>query len=271
MLGKVEAAQSQLLQSEKMASIGQLAAGVAHEINNPIGFVSSNLGTLGRYVEDLLRVINAAGDSAAAQAIAKEIDLPYLRSDLTALLGESRDGLERVRKIVANLKDFSHVDEAAEWRDADLISGLESTLSVAAHELKYKTDLVRKLQPLPLVRCIPAQINQVFLNLLVNAAQAIPDHGVITLESGQKDGQVWIEVADTGKGMDETTAKRMFEPFFTTKPVGTGTGLGLSICYDVVHKHGGRFEVHSTPGAGSRIRLWLPVAGPAEASAIGTA
>ena len=271
MLGKVEAAQSQLLQSEKMASIGQLAAGVAHEINNPIGFVSSNLGTLGRYVEDLLRVINAAGDSAAAQAIAKEIDLPYLRSDLTALLGESRDGLERVRKIVANLKDFSHVDEAAEWRDADLISGLESTLSVAAHELKYKTDLVRKLQPLPLVRCIPAQINQVFLNLLVNAAQAIPDHGVITLESGQKDGQVWIEVADTGKGMDETTAKRMFEPFFTTKPVGTGTGLGLSICYDVVHKHGGRFEVHSTPGAGSRIRLWLPIAGPAEASAIGTA
>jgi signal transduction histidine kinase len=216
-------------------------------------------------------VIDAARDSAAAQAIAGEIDLPYLRGDLTALLGESRDGLERVRKIVANLKDFSHVDEAAEWRDADLIRGLESTLSVAAHELKYKTDLVRKLQPLPLVRCIPAQINQVFLNLLVNAAQAIPDHGVITLECGQKDGQVWIEVADTGKGMDETTAKRMFEPFFTTKPVGTGTGLGLSICYDVVHKHGGRFEVHSTPGAGSRIRLWLPVAGPAEASAIGTA
>ena len=267
MLAKVEAAQSQLLQSEKMASIGQLAAGVAHEINNPIGFVNSNLGTLGRYVDDLLRVIDAASDSAPAQAIAKEMDLPFLRSDLAALLGESRDGLERVRKIVANLKDFSHVDEAAEWRDADLIHGLESTLSVAAHELKYKTDVVRKLQPLPLVRCIPAQINQVFLNLLVNAAQAIPEHGVITLESGRKDDQVWIEVADTGKGMDEATIKRIFEPFFTTKPVGTGTGLGLSICYDVVHKHGGRFEVHSTPGAGTRIRLWLPVAGPPEASA----
>jgi hemerythrin-like metal-binding protein len=267
LLGKVKAAQSQLLQSEKMASVGQLAAGVAHEINNPIGFVNSNLGTLGRYVDDLLRVVDAAGDSAAAQGVAKEIDLPFLRSDLAALLGESRDGLERVRKIVANLKDFSHVDEAAEWRDADLISGLESTLSVAAHELKYKADLVRKLQPLPLVRCIPAQINQVFLNLLVNAAQAITDHGVITLESGQKDDQIWIEVADTGKGMDDATIKRMFEPFFTTKPVGTGTGLGMSICYDVVNKHGGRFEVHSTPGAGSQIRLWLPVAGPQEAAA----
>jgi len=170
-------------------------------------------------------------------------------------------------KIVSNLKDFSHVDEAAEYRYADIVAGLESTISVAAHELKYKTEMVRKLQPLPLVRCIPAQINQVFLNLLVNAVQAIPDHGVITLESGQQDDQVWIEVADTGKGMDEATAKRMFEPFFTTKPVGSGTGLGLSICYDVVHKHGGRFEVHSAPGAGSRVRLWLPVSGPADTAA----
>jgi signal transduction histidine kinase len=225
------------------------------------------LGTLGRYVEELLRVADAAGDSAAAQAVAKEVDLPFLREDLKALLGESRDGLERVRKIVANLKDFSHVDEGAEWRHADLIGGLESTLSVASHELKYKTDVVRKLQPLPLVRCIPAQINQVFLNLLVNAAQAISEHGVITVESGQGKDEVWIEVADTGKGMDETTARRMFEPFFTTKPVGTGTGLGMSICYDIVSKHGGRFEVHSTPGAGSRIRVWLPVAGPAEPAA----
>ncbi len=267
LLGRVEKTQSQLLQSEKMASIGQLAAGVAHEINNPVGFVNSNLGTLSRYVEDLLRLVDAVGDGPAVQAIAKEVDLPFLRADLAALLNESREGLDRVRKIVSNLKDFSHVDEAAEYRYADIVAGLESTISVAAHELKYKTEMVRKLQPLPLVRCIPAQINQVFLNLLVNAVQAIPDHGVITLESGQQDDQVWIEVADTGKGMDEATAKRMFEPFFTTKPVGSGTGLGLSICYDVVHKHGGRFEVHSAPGAGSRVRLWLPVSGPADTAA----
>jgi signal transduction histidine kinase len=271
LLAKVEAAQSQLLQSEKMASIGQLAAGVAHEINNPIGFVNSNLGTLGRYVDDLLRVADAAGDSAAAQAVAREVDLPFLRADLAALLGESRDGLERVRRIVANLKDFSHVDQEAEFVLADLVAGLESTIGVAAHELKYKTELVRELRPLPLVRCIPAQINQVFLNLLVNAAQAIAEHGVITVRSGQDRDEVWMEVADTGKGMDDTTVRRMFEPFFTTKPVGTGTGLGMSICYDIVKKHGGRFDVKSTPGAGTRIRFWLPVAGPGDVPAGGAA
>jgi hemerythrin-like metal-binding protein len=265
LLARVEETQGQLLQSEKMASIGQLAAGVAHEINNPIGFVNSNLGTLGRYVDDLLRLADAAADSPGAQAVAGEIDLPFLREDLQALLGESRDGLERVRKIVANLKDFSHVDQAAEFVMADLVAGLESTIGVAAHELKYKTELVRKLQPLPLVRCIPAQINQVFLNLLVNAAQAIPEHGVITLASGQENDQVWIEVSDTGVGMDEVTRKRIFEPFFTTKPVGTGTGLGLSICYDILRTHGGSFDVDSTVGKGTCFRLWLPVAGPGPA------
>lgn len=265
LLARIEQTQSQLLQSEKMASIGQLAAGVAHEINNPVGFVNSNLGTLSRYTEDLLRVIDAATDSPAAQAVARELDLPFLRQDLAALLAESRDGLDRVRKIVANLKDFSHVDEA-EWQQADLIDGLESTINVVWHELKYKTDLVRELQPLPLVRCIPAQINQVFMNLLLNAAQAIPEHGTITLRSGPEDpqhsGQVWVEVADTGHGMSEEARRRMFEPFFTTKPVGQGTGLGLSLAYDIIHKHGGSFDVDSTPAVGSRIRLWLPIDGP---------
>ena len=262
LLTKVEQAQGQLLQSEKMASIGQLAAGVAHEINNPVGFVNSNLGTLGRYVDDLLRVVDAAADHPPVAAIAKEIDLPFLREDLAALLIESRDGLERVRKIVANLKDFSHVDEA-EWQQADLVSGLESTVTVASHELKYKSDIVRELHPVPLVRCIPAQINQVFLNLLVNAVQAIEQHGTIILRSGSENNHVWIEVADTGKGMTEETRRRLFEPFFTTKPVGTGTGLGMSLSWDIIHKHGGSFDVDSTPGVGSRVRLWLPIDGPA--------
>ena len=265
LLGKVEQTQNQLIQSEKMASIGQLAAGVAHEINNPIGFVNSNLGTLGRYVEDLLRVADAASDCPAGQAMAKEIDLPFVREDLAALIKESSDGLERVRKIVANLKDFSHVDQA-DWQHADLIAGLESTINVVWHELKYKTEIVRDLQPLPLVRCIPAQINQVFMNLLLNAAQAIPERGVITLTSGQAtrpDGeQIWIEVADTGAGMSEEIQRRMFDPFYTTKPVGTGTGLGLSVSYDTVHKHGGSIEVKSSVGVGTRMRMWLPVAGP---------
>lgn len=260
---ELEKSQSQLLQSEKMASIGQLAAGVAHEINNPIGFVNSNLGTLERYVSDLLRVADVAGESPAATALSKEIDLPFLREDITALLAESRDGLERVRKIVANLKDFSHVDEA-EWQHADLIAGLESTLSVVWHELKYKADIVRELVPLPLVHCIPAQINQVFVNLLINAAQAIPSHGTITLKSGQQGEQVWIEISDTGVGMTDEVKRHIFEPFFTTKPVGSGTGLGMSLAYDIIHKHDGRFDVDSAPGAGSRVRLWLPVAGPAD-------
>jgi signal transduction histidine kinase len=166
-----------------------------------------------------------------------------------------------VQKIVANLKDFSRVDQA-EWQEADLLAGLESTINVASHELKYKADLMRELTPLPPVRCMPAQVNQVFLNLLVNAAQAIPDRGTITLRSGTEATSIWIEIADTGSGMDETTQRRIFEPFFTTKPVGKGTGLGMSLTYDIVKKHGGSIDVHSVVGQGTTIRVWLPISGP---------
>jgi hemerythrin-like metal-binding protein len=252
----------ELLQAEKMASIGQLAAGVAHEINNPIGFVNSNLGTLNHYVEQLLRLAELGVSVPAGQALAAEIDFDFMRSDLPGLLKDSREGLERVRKIVADLKDFSHVDEA-EWQEADLLAGLESTLNVVAHELKYKAEIVRLLAPLPPVRCIPAQINQVFMNLLVNAAQAIAEHGVITLRSGQAGERVWVEIADTGSGMDETTRRRLFEPFYTTKPVGTGTGLGLSVTWEIMQQHGGTLDVTSAPGQGSSFRVWLPIAGPA--------
>jgi hemerythrin-like metal-binding protein len=262
LLQKVSEAQSQLLQSEKMASIGQLAAGVAHEINNPIGFVNSNLGALKRYVEQILPLAELGATTPAGQAIKQGIDFDYLKTDLGDLLHETQDGLGRVQKIVANLKDFSRVDEV-EWQHADLLAGLETTINVASHELKYKADLVRECAPLPEVRCVPAQINQVFLNLLVNAAQAIDGHGTITLRSQAEGPWVWIEVADSGCGMDETTQRRMFEPFFTTKPVGTGTGLGMSLTYDIIKKHGGRIDVSSSLGKGSVIRLWLPIAGPA--------
>jgi two-component system, NtrC family, sensor kinase len=264
LLEKVNEVQGQLLQSEKMASIGQLAAGVAHEINNPIGFVNSNLGTLGRYIDDVLQLAELGATTAEGHALKQQIDLDFLRTDLADLLRESQDGLDRVRKIVANLKDFSRVDQA-EWQEADLLAGLESTLNVAAHELKYKAEIVRELQPLPPVRCVPAQINQVLLNLLVNAAQAIASHGTITLRSAAADTWVWIEVGDTGCGMDETTQRRIFEPFFTTKPVGSGTGLGMSLTYDIVKKHGGSIDVKSALGQGTRIRVSLPIAGPASA------
>jgi len=272
LLKKVEDAQNQLLQSEKMAAIGQLAAGVAHEINNPIGFVNSNLGTLSGYVDTLLELVDAyeqlnpaaarAGDQIAA--IKAEADFDYLRDDVRALLSESRDGLARVKKIVQDLKEFSHVDEA-EWQDADLNEGIESTLNVVWAELKYKAEVVREFARLPPVRCIAAQVNQVFMNLLVNAAQAIDGHGTITVRSGCTGDQAWVEVSDTGKGMSPEVQKRMFEPFFTTKPVGKGTGLGLSLSYDIIVKrHGGHFDVSSTSGKGTTIRVWLPVAGPAK-------
>jgi two-component system, NtrC family, sensor kinase len=274
LLKKVEDTRNQLLQSEKMAAIGQLAAGVAHEINNPIGFVNSNLGTLRTYTQQLISVINAyeirqakANDIASDEVMAarKEADLDFLREDVVVLLNESQDGLARVKKIVQDLKDFSHVDEA-ELQDANLNEGIESTLNVVWSELKYKAEVVRQYGQLPPVRCIPAQINQVLMNLLVNAAQAIDKHGTITVRSGIAGQEAWIEVEDTGKGMSPEVQKRIFEPFYTTKPVGSGTGLGLSLSYDIIAKrHRGRFEVNSVPNQGSTFRVYLPIAGPASA------
>ncbi|MDD5249820.1 MAG: ATP-binding protein [Rhodocyclaceae bacterium] len=270
LLVKMEEAQNQILQSEKMAAIGQLAAGVAHEINNPIGFVNSNLGTLKNYVERLLGLVDSydqcvvknAVQSPQLAAAKQEADLDFLREDVAALLGESREGLDRVKKIVQDLKDFSHIDQA-ELQDAEINAGLESTLNVVWNELKYKADIVKEYGELPPVRCIAGQMNQVFMNLLINAAQAIDQHGTITIRTGKENGEVWIEVVDSGRGMPAEVKKRVFEPFFTTKPVGKGTGLGLSLSYDiVVKKHGGRFEVESEPGKGSTFRVWLPVGGP---------
>jgi signal transduction histidine kinase len=262
--------QGQLLQSEKMAAIGQLAAGIAHEINNPIGFVKSNLGTLKEYVEQLFALLDAyesaattssTDASAALQAAREKADIDFLRNDVVALLGESRDGLERVRKIVQDLRDFSRIDNP-DWQAADLNGGLESTLNVVWNELKYKAEVVKSYGELPPVRCHLGQINQVFMNLLVNAAQAIEDRGTITLSSGADGPWAWVSVEDTGKGMTSDVMKRIFEPFFTTKPVGKGTGLGLSLAYDMVKKHGGRIDVSSQPGQGTCFKIWLPIAGP---------
>lgn len=267
LLGKVEEAQQQLLQSEKMAAIGQLAAGVAHEINNPVGFVNSNLGTLKTYVGQLLNVITAyeTGVPEDIAAARNKADIEFLRDDLPSLVAESQEGLSRVTKIVQDLKDFSHVDQAEHQR-ADLNAAIESTLNVVWNELKYKAEIVRELGDIPAVACVPAQINQVFMNLLVNAAQAIEHQGKIFVRSGAENNQAWFEIEDTGQGMSEEVRNRIFEPFFTTKPVGKGTGLGLSISYDIiVKKHGGNLDVRSTPGKGTCFRIWLPIDGKASA------
>ncbi|ORL64999.1 ATP-binding protein [Pseudomonas putida] len=262
--------ESQLVQSEKLASLGQLAAGVAHEINNPIGFISSNLGTLDSYFQQLSSMLDAYraaetalgnGDTAQhLRQLREQIDLHFLLEDVPLLIRESKEGIGRVSQIVKDLKDFSRVDSQQQWQWANLQQGIESTLNIVASELKYKADLVKEYQPLPDIECLPSQINQVVMNLVVNAAQAMgPERGTITLRTGHQGDSVWIEVADTGAGIEPQVLPKIFDPFFTTKPVGQGTGLGLSLSYGIVKKHGGDISVNSTVGAGTTFRVQLPL------------
>jgi len=271
LIKKLGVAQSQLLQSEKMASIGVLAAGVAHEINNPIGFVNSNLGSLQRYAQALLKLLDSyealeasfsQADRAAIAQVKKDVDADYLREDLEPLLRESLDGIDRVRRIVQDMKDFSHVD-GGDLQYADLEAGLNSTMNVVWNEIKYKAEVSKEYAAIPQIECYPSQLNQVFMNLLVNAAHAIEQRGRITLRTGHDEQQVWIEVEDTGTGIPKDKLGRIFEPFFTTKPVGKGTGLGLSLSYGIVQKHGGRIDVHSEVGKGTLFRVVLPRSRPA--------
>lgn len=266
---KLEEVHNQLLQSEKMASIGQLAAGVAHEINNPIGYVNSNLGSLQECMSDLFRVIDIAlaarpgmrdCDAAAFDAVCEEVDLAFLRADLPVLIDQSREGINRVRRIVQDLKDFSHADDGVfAW--SDLHQGIRSTLNIVANELKYKADVVCDFADLPPVECIQGQLNQVFMNLLVNAAQAIPGdrRGRITIRTQCSGNEVSLEFSDDGSGIPQENLNRIFDPFFTTKPIGKGTGLGLSLSYGIVQKHHGRIEVESACGSGTTFRIVLPI------------
>jgi two-component system NtrC family sensor kinase len=266
---KLEETQTQLLQSEKLASIGQLAAGVAHEINNPIGFVNSNLRTLHKYGECLLRLIDAyesssadlAEDSASKKRIEKvrhDIDLEYLRGDIIKMIEESIDGTARVRRIVLDLRDFSRMGEV-EWQSSDLHAGLDSTLNLVWNEVKYKADVIKEYGIVPFVECIPSQINQIFMNLIVNAAQAIPEHGTITLRSGCEGNVAWVSVSDTGMGIPRENLSKIFNPFFTTKPPGKGTGLGLSVAYGIMKTHSGWIDVDSEVGRGTTFTIRLPV------------
>ena len=274
---RLQETHQQLMQSEKLASIGQLAAGVAHEINNPIGYVNSNIRSLKGYMAQLLDVLDAYEQSethlppadretiAAAKARA---DFAYLREDIGQLISESQEGTERVRKIVQDLRDFSRTDATQDWQPSDIHAGLDSTLNIASNEIKYKADVVREYGTLPLVECLPSQLNQVFMNLFVNAAQAMPDErrGIIRIRTGTSgdDEGVWIEIDDNGRGIPPDVIDRIFDPFFTTKPVGKGTGLGLALSYGIVQNHHGNITVSSTPGAGTTFRITLPVTQPAD-------
>jgi signal transduction histidine kinase len=248
-----------------------LAAGVAHEINNPIGFVTSNLRTLGTYVRDLLQLAEVGATCEAAKELTGSIDLDYLRGDIPILLAETKEGLHRVRNIVQDLKDFSRVGEL-HWQLADLHHGLDSTLNIVANEIKYKCTVRKEYGPLPEIYCLPSQLNQVFMNLLVNAAQAIPNQGeiVIRTELAGSDA-VQVKISDNGSGIAPEHVNRLFEPFFTTKPVGKGTGLGLSLAWSIIDRHHGRIEVISTVGEGTTFTITLPLRPPAEEIAAASA
>jgi len=266
-LRDLEMAHAMLVQQEKMASIGVLAAGVAHELNNPIGFVNSNLGTLGRYCEKLVRLLNAyecrlPGDPEL-ESLRREEKLSFVLEDLPVLIRESLDGTERVRKIVADLKVFSHPADR-EMVHADLNECLDSTLNVVHNELKYKARVVRDFGSIPQVLCRPGELNQVFLNLLVNACHALTEQGEIRISTRHVDGSVVVSIADTGCGIPDDIRGRIFDPFFTTKPVGKGTGLGLTISYDVIRKHGGSLTFDTEIGRGTTFHVRIPVAGEGE-------
>ncbi len=270
---ELQQAQSQLLQSEKMASVGQLAAGVAHEINNPIGFIYSNLSSLSGYVKDLKEMVGhyetvleaaqagqgeeAVKRAGAVQSFKEEIDLAFLLEDLSDVVDESMDGASRVKKIVADLKEFSHVDEA-ELKPADINRGLESTLNIVKNEIRSTIEVEKRFGEIPLVECYPQQLNQVFLNLLVNASQTIEGKGKIGIQTSAGNGSVVIRISDTGCGIPQEKIKRIFEPFFTTKPVGVGTGLGLSMSYGIIKNHGGTLNVESVVGKGTTFIIELP-------------
>ena len=265
---EISVTQSQLLQQEKMASIGQLAAGVAHEINNPMGFISSNLGTLGKYTNRLTEFINTQSvvieslqsteASGRLKDTRKKLKLDYIVEDIEELIKESLDGAERVKKIVQNLKSFSRVD-GAEYSHADINECIESTLNIVRNELKYKAVVEKEYGEIPLTKCYPQQLNQVFVNLLVNAAQAIEKQGVIKIRTWNGDGSIYVSISDTGQGIPEEKLNRIFEPFFTTKDAGKGTGLGLSITCDIVKKHKGEITVESKAGKGSTFIVKIPV------------
>jgi signal transduction histidine kinase len=272
---QLKQAQSQLVQAEKLSSLGQMVAGIAHEINNPLAFVSNNLTVLDRdtaALRDLLTLYQEAEATLAAhrpelrariQELADEIDLAYTLENLQGLLIRSLDGMQRIKGIVTGLRNFARLDES-ELKEVDLNEGIDSTLAIVRGEAKkHGVELVLELGSLPEITCYPAKINQVVMNLVKNAIDACTTGGKVTVRTGAAADGVEIHVQDTGHGIDASIRGKIFDPFFTTKPPGKGTGLGLSISYGIVQDHGGRIALDSEPAAGAHFTVWLPRRPPA--------
>ncbi|OZG71145.1 hypothetical protein BTA51_22480 [Hahella sp. CCB-MM4] len=273
LIQKLKDTTSKLVQSEKLASIGQLAAGVAHEINNPVGYVSSNISTLSDYVDAMFELLDEikksvehdGGDPDRLKARIGELEhqyeADYIRSDVQDLIAESKDGIHRVRQIIQSLKDFSRPD-TGEYTIADLHRTIDQTLNIVNNELKHRVTVIKEYGDIPEVEMVESQIGQVILNLLVNAGHAIEQQGQIVIRTIVEGDQVCLSVEDNGQGIPKENLEKLFDPFFTTKPVGRGTGLGLALSYGIVNKHQGRIEVDSTPGKGTTFKVYLPIVQP---------
>ena len=258
----------QMLQQEKMASIGQLAAGVAHEINNPAGFIGSNLNSLQKYAGKLNKgiavmeqIIEKVDDPAIVvqlKEMKRTLKFNFIQEDIDDLITESKDGIDRIAQIVRNLKSFSRAEDDT-LQPTDLHECLEGSLNIAWNEIKYKATVEKNYQELPLINCLSQQLSQVFVNLLVNAAQAIEDQGVITVSTHQEKDWAVVEIGDSGSGISTENLERIFDAFYTTKDVGKGTGLGLSICHDILQKHEGVITVASEIGKGTCFSVKLPI------------
>lgn len=271
-----KAMQKQLTHAEKMVSLGTIAAGVAHEINNPISFIQSNLSTLKDYFVRVTEILNSYEVLSKSekkndhQSLLQELenidqkkkeqDFVFILSDIGQALNDSLEGTDRIKEIVQGLRSFSRNDESV-LGFVDLNEVLEGTLKLVWNELKYKCEVIKDLATLPLLRCYPRQLSQVFMNLLLNAAQSISEHGKVTIKTEASSDSIIVTIADTGKGMSKEVLSKIFDPFFTTKPVGAGTGLGLSISYGIIKKHGGVIEVESEEGKGSTFKVILPFEG----------
>jgi two-component system, NtrC family, sensor kinase len=267
---EIKDAQGVLIQSAKMASLGQLVAGVAHELNNPIGFISSNMHHLNEYVDAIRRLVSEyrehretlpQADRARVEAIEKQLDIDFILKDMLDLTRSCVEGANRTKEIVLGLRTFSRMDEST-FRKADLHDGIRSTLKLLITEIKDRVVIHEEFGPIPEVECNQSQINQVFMNLLSNSAQAIVGKGEIWIRTRRESDRVRIEVEDNGSGIPPQSLQKIFDPFFTTKTVGKGTGLGLSIAYGLIEKHHGSISVESEVGKGTRFVIYLPITQP---------
>ena len=257
----------QVVHQEKLASIGQLAAGVAHEINNPTGYISSNLSTLQRYLNKLdefhqaeHEVFQLFDDAKIAELkqLKKSLKIDFILEDTSDLVAECLEGSSRINKIVMGLKDFSRKDED-NVSNTNINDCLDNTLNVVWNEIKYKATVQKEYGDLPILKCYPQQLSQVFMNLLVNAAHAIEQQGTITIKTWSENDSIWISIDDTGSGIKPENLDKIFEAFFTTKEMGKGTGLGMSIASEIIKKHKGEIKVESEVGQGTTFTIQIPI------------